>query len=67
MLPLSTLNSVKERGRVKQIYTALRSQLFAKGQTRRGGSRIAFLTRRSFSGGGSEGDRFLILNFSFPL
>src|SRR5882724_11885900 len=35
MLPLSTLNSVKERG----SNGALRSHLFAKGRTRRGGSR----------------------------
>jgi len=40
-LPLSALNSVKERG----SNGALRSHLFAKGRTRRGGS------RRSFSGG----------------
>ncbi len=43
MLPLSTLNSVKERG----SNGALRSHLFAKGQTRRGGS------RRSFTEGGT--------------
>jgi hypothetical protein len=34
MLPVSTLNSVKERG----SNGALRSHLFAKGRTRRGGS-----------------------------
>ena len=43
MLPLSTLNSVKERG----SNGALRSHLFAKGRTRRGGS------RRSFTEGGT--------------
>jgi hypothetical protein len=36
MLPRSTLNSVKERG----SNGALRSHLFAKGRTRRGGSRL---------------------------
>jgi hypothetical protein len=51
MLPLSTFNSVKERG----SNGALRSHLFAKGRTRRGGS------RRSFS----EGGHFLILYSSF--
>jgi hypothetical protein len=43
MLPLSTLNSVKERG----SNGALRSHLFAKGQTRHRGS------RRSLSEGGT--------------
>ena len=43
MLPRSTLNSVKERG----SNGALRSHLFAKGRTRRGGS------RRSLSEGGT--------------
>jgi hypothetical protein len=38
MLPLSTLNSVKERG----SNGALRSHLFTKGRTRRGGSRRSF-------------------------
>ena len=38
MLPLSILNSVKERG----SNGALRSHLFAKGRTRRGGSRLSF-------------------------
>jgi hypothetical protein len=38
MLPRSVLNSVKERG----SNGALRSHLFAKGQTRRGGSRRSF-------------------------
>ena len=37
MLPLCTLNSVKERG----SNGALRSHLFAKGRTRRGGSRYS--------------------------
>ena len=40
MLPLPVLNSVKERGRVKQIYAALRFHLFAEGRTRHGGSRL---------------------------
>ena len=31
------------------------------------GRAVAFLTRRSFSGGGSEGGHFLILNSSFLL
>ena len=43
MLPRSTLNSVKERG----SNGALRSHLFAKERTRRGGS------RRSFTEGGT--------------
>ena len=43
MLPLSTLNSVKERG----SNGALRCHLFAKERTRRGGS------RRSFTEGGT--------------
>jgi hypothetical protein len=51
MLPLSTLNSVKERG----FNGALRSHLFAKGPTRRGGSRSSV--------GEGESD-FRILNSS---
>ena len=46
MLPLSTLNSVKERG----SNGALRSYLFAKGRTRRGGSRLRLDAENRFQG-----------------
>ena len=58
MLPLSTLNSVKERG----SNGALRSHLFAKGRTRRGGSGHSWRSRNAF-----RYNALTILRFSAPL